>query len=192
MSSHIIVVQGGPATGKTTLTQRLGKDLKLGVLMKDDIKELLFDNFTLPIDRNDSRIYGIAAIEAQLAIARVFAGDGKNFIIEAAFHTDLANADFRRLSRDYDIVLAQVFCIAEHKIQLKRYNDRIIAGQRHNGHHDNIQLDVRNFTDDLFMYQALDIEQTITYDTTSGSEDDYNEVVKFLNKFMEAGYETTN
>ena len=42
-SPLVILVNGLPATGKTTLARRLATDLRLPLLAKDAIKETLFD-----------------------------------------------------------------------------------------------------------------------------------------------------
>lgn len=42
-SPQVILVNGLPATGKTTLARRIATDLRLPLLAKDAIKETLFD-----------------------------------------------------------------------------------------------------------------------------------------------------
>ena len=41
--SLLIIINGAPCTGKTTLGRKLAKQLRLPFLSKDGIKEVLFD-----------------------------------------------------------------------------------------------------------------------------------------------------
>ena len=53
----IVLVNGAPASGKTTLSRRLAGDLGLPLLAKDAIKEVLYDTLGAP-DRARSRELG--------------------------------------------------------------------------------------------------------------------------------------
>ena len=41
--SNILFLQGGPATGKTTLGKKVAKEFQFPYFSKDNIKELIFD-----------------------------------------------------------------------------------------------------------------------------------------------------
>lgn|GEM_PF-491951 len=185
MSARVVIIQGGPASGKTTLSHKLSKDLDVRILSKDEIKEFLFDNFMLPKDRNESRVLGMATFEAQFAMAKVFIDGGLNFIIEGAFHTEFANADFGRLVREHDVEFAQVYCRVDVDEQRRRYNDRVSSGKRHLGHHDDVREDSTMFVDAGAIYGPLDMKQTMNYDSSDISLDQYRKVVKFIQEFLE-------
>lgn len=40
----LVVIQGAPGSGKTTLVEKLRQDIGLPIIGKDDIKEMLFDH----------------------------------------------------------------------------------------------------------------------------------------------------
>jgi len=66
---RLIVVQGGSAVGKTTLTRIIARELGYDAIGKDHFKELLYDTLGVPKDREDSRVYGRAATAALFAVS---------------------------------------------------------------------------------------------------------------------------
>lgn len=183
--ASIIVVQGSPAVGKSTLVSRLTEDLCVGLLAKDHIKELLFDTAGLPASREESTMYGRAAMDALFAIARNFLKAEKNFIMESAFFTDFANDDLKKLEKDFKVKLIQIFCFTDSKTMQQRYTSRIQNGQRHPGHGDLADL-ILQFEELAKRYRPLDIAQTFHVDTTSLSDAEYNKVVAKVKTIMEA------
>ena len=57
---NIILVSGSPAAGKTTIATLLSKKLKIPLISKDTIKEILFDSIGIQ-DRNFSKLLGKAS-----------------------------------------------------------------------------------------------------------------------------------
>jgi len=49
MKDMIFIMQGGPATGKTTVGQRLARSLKIPYFSKDGVKEPIFDDVGCPV-----------------------------------------------------------------------------------------------------------------------------------------------
>ncbi len=159
----IIIVQGAPGVGKTTLTRRLAHDLELGVVAKDDLKELLFETLGHPVDREESQIIGKAVIEGLFAITHQLATGRRNFIVECAFQPEFAAADTASLQEKATLV--QVYCSLDAQENMRRFNQRITSGERHLGHLDTEQTDEAAFAAWGRRYGALPIADTITVDT---------------------------
>ena len=81
--SNILILQGGPATGKTTLGKKIAKEFQFPYFSKDNIKELIFDFIGLPTtpallndntsqnssyDENEGKLSGMKMDEASVAI----------------------------------------------------------------------------------------------------------------------------
>jgi predicted kinase len=68
---HLYVLIGGwPGSGKTTLARSLAPRLDLAYLGKDDLKELLWQQFGEPTSVEDSRRLGETAVRILLRLAR--------------------------------------------------------------------------------------------------------------------------
>lgn len=176
MQPFVIVIQGGPAVGKSTLARRLLVDLELGVISKDHIKELLYDKLGTPATRDESRLYGKAATDALFAIAGHMIAGGKSFIMESAFHKEFADVDFMILQSKYDVRFLQIYCHTDQSTQQLRYRERIINGSRHTGHLDSPDKPM-NFMEYEKVYSKLNIEPCIKIDTTNFGDKEYSDIL---------------
>jgi predicted kinase len=181
---YIIILQGGPAVGKTQLAHRLVKDLDIGLLAKDDIKELLFDKIGLPADRNESRAYGEVTMKTLFMIADKMAGLGKDFIIESAFNKQLADSDLQALKDKHQCKMIQLYCYTDPETQLNRYNNRIADGTRHKGHFDQPIESSDTFVRFQESYPRLSLTPVIDVDTTNFGEKDYDSFLRLLKQSL--------
>lgn len=134
-SSLLILVLGRPASGKTTIAERIASRFNLPLLAKDDFKEILFDQLGTG-DRAWSMKLGQAsfaildhAIEQQLKT-------GSSFIVEAAYNAKFENAKFQAWQERYAFKTLQVHCVAPADVLVQRFIDRAKSGMRHEGHVD--------------------------------------------------------
>ena len=132
VSQPLLVVVTGPATGKTTIAERLSRELALPLVAKDAIKERLYDELGSG-DREWSRRLGRATFGLMFDwVGRLLAA-GQSVIVEANF-TPRAAELFDRLPPHGTF---QLFCTAPREVVIERY----AARRRHDGHLDAVVLD---------------------------------------------------
>lgn len=176
---NLILVQGGSATGKSTLARRLAKDLDIYLITKDNLKELFYDTLGTPADREESRVYGQAATDALYATARAFLREGKSVMVESAFNKQFADADILKMTDGIDVNIMQLHCTASPEVRLERYEARIRSGERHPAHPDGIgSRTVNDFAEDAEKYGPLAIEKTLFAHTDEFGEEDYRDLLK--------------
>lgn len=160
----IVVVTGPPASGKSTVAEALAGGLRLPLIAKDPVKEVLFDVLGHE-DVEWSKRLGRAvypllfhALEAQLRA-------GRSCIVEANFDHDAASAELQRLQERLPFRAFQVVCTAAPEVLLDRYAGR--AGTRHPGHFDELRLDDVREAIAARRWRALDLDgETIELDTS--------------------------
>lgn len=76
---YCILVTGIPAAGKSTMAEAISERLKLPVISKDTIKELLFDNVGFQ-SRAEKVNLGIASMEIMYYVAGQLMKAGQPFI----------------------------------------------------------------------------------------------------------------
>jgi predicted kinase len=133
-----VVVTGPPASGKSTLSERLAREFRLPLITKDGFKEVLLDALGVG-DLDWSRRLGSAcyplifyALEGELAA-------GRSALVEANFHRAYGSERFAELRARQRFSLLQIHCSAPFEVLAGRYRDRAIS--RHPGHVDTQRLD---------------------------------------------------
>jgi predicted kinase len=131
----LIIVNGRPGTGKTTLSKRLAADLHLPVFSRDSLFETLYD--TLDCQSNGSPpLLGHTAYTLLYSIAGSILATGQSLVIEAFFgNSALRTADLLRLQRATDFAPLQIVCRADGNVLIERILARHTL-DRHKGHQD--------------------------------------------------------
>jgi predicted kinase len=188
---YLVIVSGAPASGKTTISRRLEKDLDVPVLAKDDIKEMLFDRLPQH-DRDWSTIEGRMAISMMYAGAKQLLDAGYHIMIESSFNVEYSRPEIMQLVTDHSIGIIEVNCIVDHEVRQRRWSERAQT-TRHPGHMDSAthQLSVRTEDEPLFPDLALVID---TGASPPLYEDRYQQICTAIQKTLGTGgrYETTN
>ena len=78
----LLIVNGYAASGKTTLARALSRELRWPVVVKDAIKEQLFDRLGAA-DYKESKRLGAAAIDVMFSVAGELLSSGTSVIIES-------------------------------------------------------------------------------------------------------------
>lgn len=129
----LIIVNGLPASGKTTLAKRLGADLSLPILARDSIFETLYDGLECQ-DKGCPPLLGSASFKLLYTIAGSLLAARQPLIIEGFFgRPELRTAEFLNLKTTYNFEPVQILCGAEGKVLLERFLSRMRTVQRHKG-----------------------------------------------------------
>ena len=124
------LVNGVPASGKTTVARALGARLGVPVLELDAIKEVLFEELGhRDADREWGRALGRASIGSIWALLASFPADS-TVVVEAWFRLPPHDAVLRGLARARVDRWVEVWCHADPDVLVARY----AARQRHPGH----------------------------------------------------------
>lgn len=178
--AQLIIVNGAPGSGKTTLGRWLAAQTQLPILGKDDVKEFLFDALGYS-NRDWSRILGRASTEMLYVLAREFLTEDQTVIIENAFWPQYATPTLRAIAKELRVDVIEIYCYSDEETRMQRFRDRYESGERHSGHVDNLAT-LRDVAD----YQPLAIGSVIRVDTTTVDDATYDrmyaELVPMLKK----------
>lgn len=181
MSRKLIVISGPSASGKSTVSLRLSKELDVPLLAKDDIKEMLFERLPQR-DREWSRVQGRMAITMMFAGARELLLQDSPVMIESLFHPEYARADIQQLVTDTGADVYEIQCHVAHEERQRRWIDRS-TNARHPGHLDDPMAVLENKNDEapLFPENASVIDTGAPNDVY---ERKYKEAVSHLMEWL--------
>ena len=199
--SNILILQGGPATGKTTLGKRIAKEFQFPYFSKDNIKELIFDFIGLPTtpallndnsiqntsyDENEGKLSGMKIDEASVAILfqliEAHIQVKKSCIIDSTFDK-IHSSTFKKLKSKYFFFPIQIYCYADLDVLSQRYKKRAETRERHPGHFDNLLL--QSFLKDPSRYdlRPIDVEGAMfSINTTNHTSKDYDKLIDSISK----------
>ena len=119
----LIIVNGHPATGKTTLARTVAAALALPLFTKDDLKERLFDVLGAT-DVDASRTLGRAAWELLYLSAETSLSAGKSLIIEGNFYAESADSWVANMEQRHGQLTVQVMLRTAPGELVRRYRER--------------------------------------------------------------------
>jgi len=132
----LMIVNGLPCAGKTTLARQLAADVRLPVFSRDGIYETLYD--ALECHSNGlPPLLGSATFTLLYSVVSSVLAAGQSLIVEGFFgRPELRSAEFLHLQRTYDFEPFQILCKADGTVLLERFLARAGSGERHVGHPD--------------------------------------------------------
>ena len=129
---YCILVTGIPAAGKSTMAEALSERLKLPVISKDTIKELLFDNVGFQ-SRAEKVKLGIASMEIMYYAAGQLIKAGQPFILENNFEYS-SEQGMKNLLEKYQYSALTITLTGDYKVIYQRFLERESSPDRHRGH----------------------------------------------------------
>ena len=129
---YCILVTGIPAAGKSTMAEVLSERLKLPVISKDAVKELLFDNVGFQ-SREEKVKLGIASMEIMYYVAGQLMKAGQSFILENNFEYSSEHG-IKNLLEKYQYSLLTITLTGDYKVIYQRFLERESSPERHRGH----------------------------------------------------------
>lgn len=128
--TRAVLVNGVPATGKSSIARAIGERLQLPVLSLDSVKEALFDELGYADgDREFGRALGRASMQAIWSIVADFP-PASAVVIEAWFRLPPHDAVLQGIERAGIGRWAEIWCHASADVLVSRY----AARTRHPGH----------------------------------------------------------
>ena len=129
---YCILVTGIPAAGKSTMAEAISERLKLPVISKDAVKELLFDNVGFQ-SREEKVNLGIAGMEIMYYVAGQLMKAGQSFILENNFEYS-SEQGIKNLLEKYQYSVLTITLTGDYKVIYRRFLERESTPDRHRGH----------------------------------------------------------
>lgn len=129
---YCLLVTGIPAAGKSTMAKVMSEKLKLPVISKDTIKELLFDNVGFQ-SRAEKVKLGIASMEIMYYVAGQLMKAGQPFILENNFEYS-SEFGIKNLIEKYQYSVLTITLTGDYKVIYQRFLERENSPDRHRGH----------------------------------------------------------
>lgn len=191
ITNKIFIMQGGPATGKTTIGKRLAQSFKIPYLSKDGVKEPIFDHVGCPIAfETDETLSGRKMDDAAIAILfyliEMQAQARNSCLIDSTFEARHTPTLREHQSR-YPFTPIQILCRAEEAELARRYQRRAETHERHPGHLDQILSDTFDAAQLERTFQhPLDIGgHVLPVDSTDFKEDDFQKLLHSIEQLTD-------
>ena len=132
----LVLVSGAPGSGKSTLARRLAEVVQLPLLMRDELKETLYDTIASggPVDVELSSQLGSAAYALLYAVAHRLLDADVGLILESNFYRDWSEPQLAPVLARSRALL--IHCGGDAEVIIRRYRERAERGERHLGHND--------------------------------------------------------
>lgn len=174
----LLIVNGPPASGKTTLGQKVSDELGIPMFSKDALKEELYDSLG-PVVRRVFRHLGATSMRLMYLAGRTTLEAGLPVAIEANFNRGLSEADIGELLSLCTPV--QLHCDAPTEELVERYEERDEDGERHPVHEGGEAADALKDELDDGLYEPLELDvPTLQIDTTDGYRPSVPEAVDWI------------
>lgn len=176
----LIIINGIPGTGKTTLAKQLSAKLGIPHICGDDIKELLFDKLG-EVDIEWSRELGDITTDMLFDLVSGLLARGRSIIVEGAFVRDATLLRLTTLLTP-SVAYVEIYCKTDAAVRRERFSKRARSGERHPGHFDTHYEDM--IDDEMLVRHApIAAGPVIEVDTTQHlAEDKVDELIRQVQK----------
>ncbi|MFA5894583.1 MAG: AAA family ATPase [Candidatus Shapirobacteria bacterium] len=185
----LIVITGAPGTGKTTIAKKISEEFSLPLIIKDKIKESLFDNLGWDIPGWDpdswQKKIGIGSIELMHYFSRILISKTVSHIIESNFVPKFADQKLTDLRTKYPFSIFQIYVKCDHKVLIDRFKKRVSDPSRHPGHGEETYFDELEEALSTNRFDKLSVfDDIFEIDTTNFDKIDYQELSARLSQFL--------
>jgi len=179
----LIIITGLPGTGKTTIARKIANAFNLPLIIRDDIKETIFDAVGWS-DREWSKKVGLSSYKLLYYFLDEIMKTGKSLIVETNFATERDSASLQERVVKYNYDPLQIVCQCEGEVLYERFKNRSESEERHPGHGDH--LNYAEFKETLLKpYAPLAVVgEEIIFNTTDLKKLDYETVLKRIEEFL--------
>lgn len=174
MTPLLIIIQGAPGSGKSTLAHKLHRDLGIGIVSGDDVKEYFFDTIGHG-SKTWSHELGKSVKPYLYNIVELTLAAGMSVIYESAFHTKFAKVDMAKLLSKVEVDAIELYCFVDERVRKQRFDGRLTNNERHPGH-----IDTAGILPPLELYEEINVCETIHINTGHFGDEDYRELKKTL------------
>ncbi|MFI5275234.1 MAG: AAA family ATPase [Candidatus Saccharimonadales bacterium] len=182
----LILVNGLPGTGKSTLAAKLSRDLRIPCMGKDMLKEFFFD--TLAIEsRAQSRMIGSAVIEMLYTLAETYLTHQQPLIEECPFFVEYGRPKFKAIISEHPALVIEIYCHTDKDERRKRVFDRNEGGNRHQGHIEAMNYLNLDDPEPYEEYAPLEVGELIRVDTTHFADTEYERLLTDIRSRIKQG-----
>lgn len=177
-TNKLILISGDLASGKSTFSKELSKQINVPVFNKDNIKEILGDVIGFK-DREENLKLSVATFEIFEYMSKTLMKSNITYILESNFRSkELEKLKTLSIENNYEII---TFVLqADIGVLHKRFMDRINSGTRNKVH---MSVDLSNYSD---FEKLIKVMRMVEYpgrvyriDTTQFNID-YNEIKRLI------------
>ncbi|MGD9910523.1 MAG: hypothetical protein AB7U79_07995 [Candidatus Izemoplasmatales bacterium] len=179
--AKLVIITGGLATLKTTISKQLSKDLNIVCLNKDDMKEVLVDTIGFT-NRIENKKLSIATVALMTKLAMEYSQLQKDIILEANFKPNELMELYTNTSlHEKDILTIDL--VGDLDILFDRYIKR--NPTRHRAHTSVDLMSKESFRESMLEHQITTCKGTLKrFDTSFFKDDNYQEVLSFVKDFL--------
>jgi predicted kinase len=177
MKTKLVIINGLPASGKSTLAAYLSKELHLPLFAKDDFKELLADA-TGFLDHENTKKLGKAGYLILFLIAERCIRNNISLIIEGNFTSGKEIQNFISRLKNLGVDVYEILCYAQGQILVDRFLNR----KRHPVHHSQNEAEYSAYVETLRAekIESLSIGKCIEVDTSDPSKIEYKKIIELI------------
>lgn len=129
----ILLIQGPPASGKSTLASQLSQSLNLPHISRDNLCEWMSDSMDNSSSSLDKELTHIG-YDLMFKLLGEFSKGSGSFIIEGCINPDSSGERILNLIKNSPQDLVEIFVYADQDILVNRYLDRSTSAERHKAH----------------------------------------------------------
>jgi predicted kinase len=182
MKPVIIIVNGMPGTGKTTLAEKLRNDLALPLLAKDEVKEYLSEKLQITTAA-EAKAIGAATIEMIYRLMNEYAAQGLSLLVECPLFYRYAKPVVQKIVSEHDINFIEIYCVTDKYVRRDRIAYRAKNAARHYAH----LLSEAPLTEndpEPTDYEPLDLGTLLRADTTNFGDAEYNQLLMTIKQVL--------